>query len=177
MKKNILIAVVVLVVAGGLIGLTVMRAQSGYTKVISGKVVRQNLASTVSGTGQIKPKTYVNIGATAFGRITHLYVKESDRVKAGQVLATVESVQPQANVDAQKAAIDAAKTDISSYIAAENTAVANLEKSKADLEQKKLDYDRYTDGKSEYRRARAGQGPDRVRPRPSRHPGRHLAQQ
>jgi HlyD family secretion protein len=114
-----------LLVAGGLIGLTVMRAQSGYTKVISGKVVRQDLASTVSGTGQIKPKTYVNIGATAFGRITHLYVKEGDKVKTGEVLATVESVQPQANVDAQKAAIDAAKTDITSY------------------EQKKLDYDRY----------------------------------
>jgi HlyD family secretion protein len=142
--KKILIAVAVLVVAGGLIGLTVMRAQSGYTKVIAGQVVRQNLASTVSGTGQIKPKTYVNIGATAFGRITHLYVKEGDRVKTGQVLATVENVQPEANVDAQKAAIDAAKTDIASYIAAENTAKANLEKAQADLEQKKLDYDRYT---------------------------------
>ena len=143
-KKKILIAVAVLVVAGGLIGLTVMRAQSGYTKVISGKVVRQDLASTVSGTGQIKPKTIVNIGATAFGRITHLYVKEGDKVKTGQVLATIENVQPEANVDAQKAAIDAAKTDITSYIAAENTAKANLEKSQADLEQKKLDYDRYT---------------------------------
>ncbi len=144
MKKKILIAVAVLVVAGGLIGLTVMRAQSGYTKVIAGQVVRQNLASTVSGTGQIKPKTYVNIGATAFGRITHLYVKEGDKVKTGEVLATVENVQPEANVEAQKAAIDAAKTDITSYIAAENTAKANLEKSQADLEQKKQDYDRYT---------------------------------
>ncbi len=142
--KKILIAVGVVVVAGLLIGLTVMRAQSGYTKVIAGKVVRQDLSSVVSGTGQIKPKTYVNIGATAFGRITHLYVKEGDKVKTGEVLATVESVQPEANVEAQKAAIAAAKTDISSYIAAENTAQANLEKSKADLEQKKFDYDRYT---------------------------------
>ncbi len=143
MKKKVLIAVAVLVVAGLLIGLTVMRAQSGYTKVVTGKVTRQNLSSVVSGTGQIKPKTYVNVGATAFGRITHLYVKEGDKVKQGQVLATVENVQPEANVDAQKAAIAAAKTDIASYIAAENTAKANLEKSKADLEQKKFDYDRY----------------------------------
>jgi HlyD family secretion protein len=141
--KKILIAVAVVVVAGLLIGMTVMRAQSGYTKVITGKVVRQDLSSVVSGTGQIKPKTYVNIGATAFGRITHLYVKEGDKVKAGQILATVENVQPEANVDAQKATIAAAKTDIASYIAAENTAKANLEKSKADLEQKKFDYDRY----------------------------------
>jgi len=141
--KKILIAVGILIVVGGVIGLTVMRAQSGYTKVITGKVVRQDLASVVSGTGQIKPKTYVNIGATAFGRITHLYVKEGDKVKTGQVLATVENVQPEANVDAQKAAIDAAKTDIASYIAAENTAKANLEKAQASLEQAKFDYDRY----------------------------------
>jgi HlyD family secretion protein len=142
--KKILIAVAVVVVVGGLVGLTVVRAQAGYTKVITGKVVRQDLTSVVSGTGQIKPKTYVNIGATAFGRITHLYVKEGDKVKTGQVLATVENVQPEANVDAQKAAIAAAKTDIASYVAAENTAQANLEKSRADLEQKKYDYDRYT---------------------------------
>jgi HlyD family secretion protein len=143
LKKIIVIVAVILAVAG-IIALTVVRAQSGYTKVLTGKVVRGNLVSVVSGTGQIKPKTYVNVGATAFGRITHLYVKEGDHVKKGQVLATVESIQPEANVDAQKAAISAAKTDISSYIAAEKTAEANVEHAKADLEQKKLDYDRYT---------------------------------
>jgi HlyD family secretion protein len=142
--KKIIIIVAVLLVVAGIVALTVVRAQSGYTKVITGRVVRGNLVSVVSGTGQIKPKTYVNVGATAFGRITHLFVKEGDHVKKGQILATVESIQPEANVDAQKAAIDAAKTDITSYIAAEKTADANVEHAKADLEQKKLDYDRYT---------------------------------
>ena len=142
-KKKVLIAAVVLVVAGALVGMTVVRARSGYTKVITGKAVRENLSSVVSGTGQIKPKTYVNLGATAMGRITHLYVKEGERVRKGQVVATIENVQQAANVEGQKAAISAAKTDISSYIAAENTAVANLEKAKADLEQKKYDYARY----------------------------------
>jgi HlyD family secretion protein len=141
--KKILIAVAVVVVAGLLIGLTVVRAQSGYTKVITGKVVQQDLVSTVSGTGQIRPKTFVNLGATAMGRITHLYVKEGDRVKKGEIVATIENVQQGANVEGQKAAIAAANTDISSYIAAEKTAQANLDKSKASLEQAKFDYDRY----------------------------------
>ncbi len=142
MKKIVIIAAVIVAVVG-IVALTVVRAQSGYTKVLTGKVVRGNLVAVVSGTGQIKPKTYVNIGATAFGRITHLYVKEGDHVKKGQVLATVESVQPEANVEAQKAAITAAKTDIASYIAAEKTAEANVEHAKADLEQKRLDWQRY----------------------------------
>ncbi len=124
------------------VGFSIVRAQTGYTKVITGKAVRENLVSIVSGTGEIKPKTYVNIGATAFGRITHLYVKEGDHVKRGQILATVESVQARANVDAQQASIASANTDIASYVAAEKTAQATVEHSMADLEQKHLDWQR-----------------------------------
>jgi HlyD family secretion protein len=96
----------------------------------------------VSGTGQIKPKTYVNLGATAMGRVTSLAVKEGDKVHKGQMVATIENVQQEATVSGQQAAISAAKTDIASYVAAEKTAEANLDHAKADLEQKKLDWDR-----------------------------------
>ncbi|HVJ09064.1 MAG TPA: efflux RND transporter periplasmic adaptor subunit [Acidisarcina sp.] len=140
--KKILIIAGAVIVAAAIVAFTVVRAQSGYTKVVTGKVVRQNLSSVVSGTGQIKPKTYVNIGATAFGRITHLDVKEGERVKKGQVLATVENVVASSGVAAQKASIASSKTDVASYVAAENTAVANLARAKADLEQKRLDFDR-----------------------------------
>jgi HlyD family secretion protein len=141
LKKIILIAVVVLVLAGIVAG-SILHNQASVTKVATGKAVRQDLISIVNGTGQIKPKTYVNIGATAFGRITHLYVKEGDHVKSGTILATVESVQPQATVEAQQATIAASRTDITSYIAAEKTAAANIAQGEADLEQKKLDYNR-----------------------------------
>jgi len=140
-KKIIIIVAVVLLLAG-IVTATILHGQASVTKVATGKAVHQDLTSIVDGTGQIKPKTYVNIGATAFGRITHLYVKEGDRVKAGTVLATVESVQPQATVAAQQATIAAANTDITSFIAAEKTAEANISQGKADLEQKKLDYSR-----------------------------------
>ncbi len=141
MKKILLIVLAVLVVVG-LVSFYVVKQQSGYTKVLTAKIVRQDLATVVSGTGQIKPKTYVNLGATAMGRVTHLYVKEGDRVKRGETVATIENVQQEATVAGQKSAIEAAKTDIASYIAAERTADANLEHAKADLEQKKLDWDR-----------------------------------
>ncbi len=140
-KKIILIVVAVLVLAGIVVG-TILHGQASVTKVATGKAVRQDLIAVVNGTGQIKPKTYVNIGATAFGRITHLYVKEGDHVKSGTTLATVESVQPQATVAAQQATIASSQTDITSYIAAEKTAEANIAQGKADLEQKRLDYGR-----------------------------------
>ena len=141
MKKIVFIILGVLVTAG-LVAAMVYKQQSGYTKVLTAAVVRQDLSTIVSGTGQIKPKTYVNVGATAMGRVTHLYVKEGDRVTKGQIVATIENVQQQAQVNGQQATIAAAKTDIASYIAAEKTAEANLEHAQADLEQKKLDWQR-----------------------------------
>jgi HlyD family secretion protein len=140
-KKIIIIVAVVLLLAG-IVTATILHGQASVTKVATGKAVHQDLISIVDGTGQIKPKTYVNVGATAFGRITHLYVKEGDHVKAGAILATVENVQPTATVAAQQATIAASKTDITSFLAAEKTAEANIDQGKADLEQKKLDFNR-----------------------------------
>jgi HlyD family secretion protein len=140
--KKILLSILAAVVVIVLVIVFIWRQQSGYTKVLTAKIARQDLTTVVSGTGQIKPKTYVNLGATAMGRITHLYVKEGDLVKKGQTVATIENVQQEANVANQQAAITAAKTDIAADVAAEKTADANVEKAKADLEQKKLDWER-----------------------------------
>jgi HlyD family secretion protein len=140
--KKIVIAVVVLVVLGGIVALTIYRSNANVIKVTTATVARQDLVANVSGSGQIKPKTYVNVGATAFGRITAINVKEGDEVKKGTILATVENVQPSATVAAQQAGIVSARTDVNSDLAAEQTAQANIAAAKADLEQRKLDFDR-----------------------------------
>jgi HlyD family secretion protein len=140
-KKVILIVVVLLAIAG-IAGATIYRSQQNVIKVTTATVARQELVAVVSGTGQIKPKTYVNIGATAFGRITHLEVKEGDRVRKGQVLATLENDQPESIVAAQQATIASSQTDVAADVAAEQTAKANIDAARADLEQKKLDYNR-----------------------------------
>jgi HlyD family secretion protein len=140
--KKILITLAILLAICGVTALTIWRSQANVIKVTTATVARQDLTSIVSGTGQIKPKTYVNIGATAFGRITHLNVKEGDHVKKGAVLATVENVQPEATVAAQDATIASSRTDVSSFLAAEATARANILEAKADLEQKQLDFNR-----------------------------------
>ena len=140
-KNIVLLGCLVLVLAGVVAGV-VLHQRSKLTKVSTGKVLRGEITSIVSGTGQIKPKTYVNIGATAFGRIVKLNVKEGDHVKRGAVLAAIESVQPSATVAAQEATIASSRTDVSSYSAAERTAAANVTQAQADLEQKRLDYNR-----------------------------------
>jgi HlyD family secretion protein len=106
MKKILLIALAI-IVTGGLVAFMVYKQQSGYTKVLTAKLVKQDLATVVSGTGQIKPTTIVNVGANVMGRVTHFYVKEGDKVKKGQTVATIENVQQAANVAGQEAAISA----------------------------------------------------------------------
>ena len=121
MKKIVFIVLGVLV-AAGLVAAMVYKQQSGYIKVLTATVVRQDLSAVVSGTGQIKPKTYVNLGATAMGRVTHLYVKEGDRVKKGQTVATIENVQQSAaGQTASRPPSPPLKTDIASYVANEKT--------------------------------------------------------
>jgi len=143
--KKVLLVVVAVLVLGGIVALTIIRAHAGGTKVLTGKVVREDLTSTVSATGQIKPKEYVNLGATAFGPITNLYVKEGDHVHAGQVVATIDNVQQEAAVAGQKAAIAAAQRTVAADLAAQATAQANIEHAQAQL----------TQAREEYRRAEA----------------------
>ncbi len=140
--KKIVIVLVIVLALGGLATFSIIQSQNNVLKVTTATVGRQDLLSVVSGTGQIKPKTYVNIGATAFGRITHLNVREGDHVKAGAVLATIENVQPSATVSAQNATILSSKTNVTADVAAEQTAQANIAAAAADLEQRKLDFDR-----------------------------------
>ena len=142
-KKKIVLLIVGVVLLAGVVTASVIKSHADVIPVTMARLKRQDLTAVVSGTGQIKPKTYVNIGATAFGRITHLYAKEGDHVKRGQVLATLESVQPEATVAAQNATIASSRTDVNSFAAAEKTAEANLAQAKADLQQKKFDIERY----------------------------------
>ena len=137
--KKVALGVLGVLVIAGVIAFSVAQSRKGIVKVQTGRVTRQDLVSQVTASGEIKPKTYVNVGANAFGKITKLFVKEGDHVKKGQVLAQLENVQPEADVQATKAALYAAQTDYTAAQEAYNTAVADLERAKADLEQKQFD--------------------------------------
>ena len=140
--KKILIIVGIAVLVIGLVAYGVTQSQRNAVAVQTSPVVQEDLATVVSASGEIKPKNYVNVGANAFGKITRLYVKEGDHVKAGQMLAQLENVQAGADVAAQKAGVNANETDAVAAKANLATSVADLNRAKADAERTKLDYDR-----------------------------------
>lgn len=139
---------IVVAVAGG-VAAKVKMSQNGVVTVQTGKAVRQDLVSLVTASGEIKPRNYVNIGANVMGRIVDIFVKEGDRVRKNQVLARLESVQAQADVQAQQAALNSALADSSAAEAGlramdENirTAVAGVDRARAELERARLDFER-----------------------------------
>src|ERR1700677_1358159 len=140
--KKIAIGVGAVALLAIIVGVTVHQSSKNVVTVQTGKVQRQDLAAVVSGSGEIKPKTYVNIGANAFGKITHLYVKEGDHVKRGQLLAQLENVQSSADVNANQASVEAAETDAIAADAALRTSDADLLRAQADYERNKLDWER-----------------------------------
>jgi HlyD family secretion protein len=150
-KWKILLFVVLLLLVGGGVFASIKLNERGIVGVQTGKVVKQDLTSTVTASGEIKPRNYINLGANTFGPapITDILVKEGDHVRKGQVVAKLESVQANADVVAQKAAIDTALADsaaaeagMRSMADAVRTAQATLERSKTEVVRTKQNIDR-----------------------------------
>ena len=140
--KKVLIGVGAVVVVAVIVSVTVYQSRKNLVTVQTGKVQKQNLAAVVSASGEIKPKTYANIGANAMGRIIKLHVKEGERVQKGQLLAQLENVQSLADVNATRAGVQAAETDAVAAEAALKTSRADLDRAKSDATHAKLDWDR-----------------------------------
>ena len=140
--KKILIIAGILILAGGIVGFSIWKSQQNIVVVQTSKVKPEDLFTIVTASGEIKPKTYVNVGANAFGKIIKLYVKEGDHVKRGEVVAQLENVQSTADVAAQQATLSANRTDAVAANAGANTSVADLERAQVDAERAKLEYDR-----------------------------------
>jgi HlyD family secretion protein len=140
--KKVLIGVGAALALALIVWLSVVKARGNIVTVQTGKAAKQDLSAVVSASGEIRPKTYANVGANAFGKIVRLFVKEGDRVKKGQMLAQLESVQSAADVDATRASLQATETDAIAAAAALKTSQADLNRAKSDAERAKLDWDR-----------------------------------
>jgi HlyD family secretion protein len=139
-KIALIVGIMVLVLA--VVALTVNQTQKNVVAVQTGKVVKQDIVAQVTASGEIKPLTYVNVGANAMGRISRLLVQEGDPVKKGQIVAQLENVQPAADVANMRATLESSQTDAVALDAALKTALAQTNSSKANLAQAKIEWDR-----------------------------------
>ena len=149
-KWKIIITLGALLVAGIGVYASTIYSKKGLVTVQTGQVVRQDLTSLVTASGEIKPKNYINIGANAQGDITELLVKEGDRVRKGQLLAKIEDIQPAADVEAQRATLTSAEAQSAASEAGVKAADENIRTMQAALAHDQADLDRM---KADYQRA------------------------
>jgi HlyD family secretion protein len=184
-SKILLTLALVVLVTGGVFA-SIKYSQRGIVDVQTSPAVREDLVATVTASGEIKPKNYINLGANTLGPapITEIMVKEGDHVHKGEVVAKMQSVQANSDVVAQNASIAtsladsaASEANLKSQEDGVTTAQAELEKSRAELDRTKANYDRsaelykekllakqdFDQKKAEYDTAVAAMGEDEAR--------------
>ena len=119
------VTAIVLVIAVGLFAAT-----RGGTKIDPSKlakVEKGDLAKSVVATGKVTPITKVEVKSKARGIVKKLYVDYGDRVKKGQLLAQLDKVEIEAQVEQSRAALEAAQANLTS-------AQADFQRAKVDAE-------------------------------------------
>lgn len=58
--------------------------------LLTAKVTRGNIESTVTAQGKLEPKEYVDVGAQVSGQLTKLRVELGDTVKTGELIAEID---------------------------------------------------------------------------------------
>ncbi|MDN5061260.1 efflux RND transporter periplasmic adaptor subunit [Aliarcobacter butzleri] len=102
--------------------------KSNKIEYITKKVTQGDLSVVVSTTGNLNPTNSVEIGIEVSGTLKEIFVDFNDEVKAGQILAKIDTVKLQSQVDSSTAALA--------------IAVANQKESQVLLNNKKTLYDR-----------------------------------
>jgi HlyD family secretion protein len=110
-----------------LILLAIFKKREPVITVQTEKVARHSLTNIVIANGKIQPVIQVTISPEVSGELIELPVKEGQQVRKGDLLVKI-------NPDIYIAAVNQAKANYESSIAAKASAVANLEKAQADYD-------------------------------------------
>lgn len=109
----------------GLLAMTAFNRGGGATEVRIEEVERRDLVASVTASGQVQPRTMVNLSADITGRIVELSVAEGQHVTRGQFLLRIDPQQYEAALQRTQAALASAKAQEAqaraSFLQAERT--------------------------------------------------------
>ena len=135
-----------------------MAAQGGKKgmPVQLARVRTEDITSKVRAPGKIEPKTQVKISTDIMGKVTHLAVKEGDKVRRGQLLLQIDPVQRSADQVQARTSLAAAKARERDAAAKLKVAESSFQRQKALYEQKLLSAAEWDQATSTYEAAREG---------------------
>ncbi len=101
---------ILVLIAGGVIAYRVRsEANSTATAFSTSAVTRGTVTSSVTGTGPISAASAVPLNFKTSGKLTAIKVNVGDQVKAGQVLATLDTADAQASMQQAQASLGSAQ--------------------------------------------------------------------
>jgi multidrug resistance efflux pump len=113
MKRRVWIGLGAAIVAGGIATARFVGVATAQTVEVKAGPLHESIVAT----GEVVPTAGIaNVYARTDGRVTHVYVREGDRVTAGQLLAEIDPAEAQAVVarlEAERRAFDASATAVS----------------------------------------------------------------
>src|SRR5437867_49339 len=107
-----IIGAVVLVVAGGSVHFARLRGAARFDESLVVKVKRGDLDVVVTETGKVEPKSKAEIKSKVAGQALAVYVKEGERVKAGQRLIQLDPIDYRREVERAQADLDQTRTQL-----------------------------------------------------------------
>lgn len=109
-KRNLLIAAGI-IVAGVCIWLIVRPSKGAQVRLETASVSHITIRNSVTATGTVEPVTQVEVGTQVSGIIDKLYADYNDQVKAGQLIAEMDKVTLQAELESAQAQLASSKTE------------------------------------------------------------------
>ncbi|WP_313199048.1 efflux RND transporter periplasmic adaptor subunit [Rhizobium sp.] len=147
LKTALPLLLIALVIIG--VGTAFTLSSSASTPaVLTTPVARGNVESTVLATGTLKPSRLVAVGSQASGRITSLKVAVGDTVKAGDLIALIDSTT-------QDNALKTARAALANVQAQRNERVAELENAKLTLARQQAIYEKQAGSRADLQTAEA----------------------
>lgn len=103
MKKKLIIGGAILLVLALIAGVFFFRGKNGEITYKTEKAARGDVVESVTASGAVNAVTTVLVGTQVSGTIKHLYVDFNSKVKKGQLLAQIDPLLFEAQVDQARA--------------------------------------------------------------------------
>lgn len=111
-KKKLIISIIAcILIAGGGFWFYISKSPKSKISLETANAVRSSISNTVTATGTVEPVTEVEVGTQVSGIIDKLYADYNDVVKAGQLIAEMDKVNLQAELDAAEAQLESSRIE------------------------------------------------------------------
>jgi HlyD family secretion protein len=128
--RRIVMVLVLGVVVAGVVAWRAKNKPPPPARYVGIAATQGDVFETIQSTGQVKPVTEVQVGAQVSGRITKVHVDFNTQVKAGDLLAELDTQLIGAQIDGNQAQVAAASASVKRADANEENAKLRLDRAR-----------------------------------------------